>query len=59
MNNCIEREAIPPGMWEISDFNVRITVSSFLCPSQQGLFGGYILLSNNNIRDLKKRTMTY
>ncbi len=52
MDDGIKCESVPPGVREIMNSNVRIPVSSFLRPAQQGLFGVGILLSNNNIRYL-------
>ena len=60
MNDGIESQAISPGLGEVPYFHSWVLVGRLLGPSQQRLLRSEILLTNNNIRDLKqKKTVRY
>ena len=53
VNDCIEGQTVPPRVREVGDFNTGVASRRLLCPPEQRLFGRYILLTDNNIRDLQ------
>ena len=54
VNDGIESQSVSPGLGEVLHLDPGVLVGRLLGPSQQGLLGAQVLLSNNNVRDLKR-----
>ena len=49
MDDGVESQAVSPRGREVSDVDVGVLGGGLLGPPEQGLLGGNILLSNNNV----------
>ena len=55
MNNGIEGHTVSPRTGKVRDFDAWVPVCGLSGPPKKGFLGRYILLSDNNIWDLKQR----